>query len=186
MLSPMQCRRHIDLGVFPRSDRTSISARSLRGSRRSDGDGTGRPGGLPRTHWSKYRGARWRFWMSRDIWSSPPRYLNCPSPLDPLSPEFRIAPAFHSCPGERGRGAPGFQREGLLRDKIPLRFVVEELRDVVSEYQLEVADGTVALFGDDDFLLGSSVPRGRIVSMAASIFMVRCGGSMVAVIERCP
>src|SRR5262249_12395824 len=38
------------------------------------------------------------------------------------------------------------------------RFVVEELRDVVAEDELEVADRTVALLGDDDlgdpFLLG--------------------------------
>src|SRR5881296_3215443 len=38
-----------------------------------------------------------------------------------------------------------------LRDEVGARFVIEKLRNVVSENEFEVADGTVALFGDDDF-----------------------------------
>src|SRR5713101_8327613 len=38
-----------------------------------------------------------------------------------------------------------------FRDEIGTRFVVEKLGDVVSENELEIADGTVALLGDDDF-----------------------------------
>src|SRR4051812_8926136 len=38
----------------------------------------------------------------------------------------------------------------LLRPVVRRRLVVEELRDVVSEDELEVADRTVALLADDD------------------------------------
>jgi hypothetical protein len=38
-----------------------------------------------------------------------------------------------------------------LRHKIRLWLVVEKLRDVIPKHQFEVADGAVALFGDDDF-----------------------------------
>jgi hypothetical protein len=35
-----------------------------------------------------------------------------------------------------------------FRDEIGTRFVVEKFRDVVSENELEIADGTVALLGE--------------------------------------
>src|SRR5688500_4897728 len=37
-----------------------------------------------------------------------------------------------------------------LREVLRLRLVIEELGDVVAEDELEVADGAVALLGDDD------------------------------------
>src|SRR5207237_2080999 len=50
-----------------------------------------------------------------------------------------------------GRGRPrSLVFRSSFRRVIRLRLVVEELRDVVAEHELEIADRAVALFRDDD------------------------------------